>query len=268
MSNSSALCCSRTRVHAVPGRTEGFIAGLQIFLKALSDRSETLDYAELHITIDGDGQDYYWMGDDRPTLGEPLLASLAAAGEVDLLLNMSSETDCLSGELGAMLSLLADDSLADCVRFGALINDGETISAFLSGMRGGAFHHGTVAFSNGCDGVPADLCWNSSDHRASFTFPGEALDEVWEIADELQARIGMVDLEFSYEDGELHIYSVQLPDLESVEFYRAALERLARLADSAHIGGMLNPESEAAFALLRFALEDGCVKVQTAIAEI
>lgn len=262
MNNSPVLVCSRIRVHAVPGRTDGFVAGMQALLKTLSAQSDAFSYAEIHLTADESVRDYFIMDGEHPQIDAE---ALAAAKEIDLQMNLSCEDNRIADALSAVLSLLSDGSLADCARFCMLATGGNSAALTLSGMRNGFFHHGEVPFT---DELPADLCWNSSDHRASFTFPEEALDEVWELSEILQERIDEIDLEFSFDGGELQIHSVQLPDREAIEAYRAALAQMASLADSVCISGALTPESDEAFALLRFVHEVGCVKVQTAIADI
>jgi len=267
MPESSFLSCSRTRVRAVPGRTDGFAAALQRFLETIAGRAGSFSYAELLLIADGDEHSFFWLGDECPDLGGNL-ACLAASAELDVQLNLCSDEDCASDALAALIAPLADGALSDCVRFSSLTRSGDDASVFLLGSSDGAFHHGEIPFRDGLQGVPEDMCWNSCTHAARFTFPEAARDDAWDLSDLLEERIDEIDLDFSRDEGTLAIHSVQLPDAEAVETYRAFLEQLASIAGSASILGALTPEAENAFALLRFVLEDGRVRMQTAIAEI
>lgn len=267
MNQTSVLTCTRIRVRAVPGRTDGLISGLQAFVNALFDRPDAFDYAELHLLTDGDARDLYWMGDEQPAFDPSLTAAISAAAEVDLLLNLSGETDCMADAHAALSSLLADGSLSDCARMICLRTGDDFAALTLSGIHGGAFLHGEVPFADGCEGVPADMCWNSCTHRARFHFPEEALDDAWDLSELLPERIDEIDFEFSFDRAELVIHSVQLTDLNGVEVYREVLQHLADLSDGMEIAGALTPESDSAFALMRFAPDGSRVSVQTAVAE-
>lgn len=264
MPNSSILSCIRIRAHAVPGRTDGFIAALQEFAQLLPKHPESFSYAELHLAADSREHDCFWMEGDCPDFDSGLIAS---AKEIDLRLNMCCEDALLLNAQTQLFDLLADGAHADCVRFCALVTDEEHAALTLSGMHGGAFHHGEVSFIDGCGGIPEDMCWNSSTHRAQFTFPEEALDDAWDLSEIIPEHIDEIDLEFSFDRGEMAIHSVQLPDMDAVETYRSILQKLCEMANSFSISGALTPESDSAFALLRFACNGG-VTVQTAVAEI
>lgn len=265
MSDTTFLCCSRIRLSAVPGRTENFAAALCSFLETIAGRAEAFSYAELQLTADENESVFYWMGDEQPDLGD-CLSAVSSAAELDISLNLCSEEDCASDALNALTGLLSDGSYADCARVCTLTRDGDDTRVFLSGMREGAFHHGEIPFGN--DAAPDGMCWNSCTHSAHFTFSGDACNDAWDLSDLLAERIDEIDLEFSYDDGTLAIHSVQLPDAENTEVYRAALEQFCAIADSASIDGVLTPEAENAFALMRLVLSDGHVSIRTAIAEI
>lgn len=267
MTNASTLACIRIRVNSLSGRTDGFVAGLQSFLKTLCARAKAFEFAELSLMADGAGPVLLWMGDDRPGFESAELSALESAKEIDIRLNLCSETDSCADDRAALFSLLSDGALADRVQFCALITGGSA-SLMLSGLRGGRFCHGEVPFTDGCEGIPEDLRWNSASHRVLLRFADSAVDDAWDLSDLMQERIDEIDLEFLPDSGELRIHSVQLPDMNSVEAYRAFLERLSLLAESVSIEGALTPEAEDAFALLRFVRAGNAVTVQTAVAEI
>jgi len=267
MTESSYLACISIQLTSAAGRTDNFTAELQAFLKNFVGRADSFSYAELQIFADGDWRSFYWVGDNRPD-PDYVLSSFPATAQMHMQLNLFSDADCVSDILHPLTTRLSDGSLANHVRLCALTRDGGDASVFLSGMLEGAFHHGEIPFHDGMDGIPEDMCWNSCTHAARFTFPEDARDDAWDLSDLLEERIDEIDLDFSRDEGTLAIHSVQLPDVESVEVYRALLEQLCSLADSAVISGDLTPESENAFALLRFVPADGHVTVQTAIAEI
>lgn len=264
MNQTSYLLCSHIHVRAVAGRTDGFIFQLQNFLKSPFDAADQFEYAELHLTAGEADFNCYWMGEDRPDFDSALTDAMASAAEIDLRLNISSETDCMSAPHDALLALLADGSLSDCVQISLLKNDVLTFS----GMHRGTFLHGVVPYSDANGALPETTCWNSSNHRARFHFSEDNVYDACCIADLLPERIDMIDLEFFYDDGEMFIHSVQLTDRACAEVYREALEQLSALADSVEISGVLTPESETAFALMRFVPDGGRVTTQTAIAEL
>ena len=260
---TSYLTCSHIRVRTAPGRTDGFIARMQDFIHTLFDSASAFEYAELHLTAGGSDFNCYWMGEDHPDFDPALTDAVASAAEINLRLNISSETDCMSAPHDALLALLADGALSGSVQISLLKND----VLFFSGMHRGAFLHGVVPYAD-ADSLPETLCWNSSNHRAHFHFPEENVYDACCVADLLPERIDMIDLEFFYDDGELFIHSVQLTDAACAEVYRESLEQLTVLADHAEISGVLTPESDAAFALMRFIPVGNRVTLQTAIAEL
>ena len=264
MNQTSCLICSHIRVHAAAGRTDSFVTRLQSFIKSHFDAAADFEYAELHLTAGSADFNCYWMGEDQPEFDPALTDAVASAAEIDLRLNISSETDCMSAPHDELFSLLSDGALSDCVQISLMKND----SLIFSGMHRGAFLHGAVPYTDAGDDLPETICWNSSNHRAHFHFSEENVYDACCIADLLPERIDMIDQEFFYDDGEMFIHSVQLTDRACAEVYRDSLEQLARLADSVEISGVLTPESETAFALMRIVPDGSRVTVQTAIAEL
>ena len=264
MSNSSILSCFRIRAHAVPGRTDDFIDALQGFVQLLPQLPEIYSYAELHVSIDAGEFDFFFSDVESPAIDTGLIAS---AKEIELSMNLCCEGSTLPDAQARLFSLLSDGALADCVRFCALVSDDAHAELTLSGKLGETFHHGPVPFADGCGDIPSELCWNSCTHSARFTFPEVALDDAWDLSELIPEQIDEIDLEFSFDRSEMLIHSVQLPDMAAVENYRGILQKLTEMANSASIEGVLTPESDSAFALLRFVCNDG-VQIQTAVAEI
>lgn len=267
MIQTAVLTCTHIHVHTAPGRTDGFISNLQSFIETLFGCSEDFDYAELHLSA-GEAQfNCYWMGSDRPEFDSALTSALENADEIDLHLNLCSEADSMDKAHEALYIALSDGSLSDCVRMASLKKDDCASTLTFSGMHRGAFCHGEVPFCDDLDQIPEALSWNSSTHRAHFHFPEENVYDACCIADLLPERIDMIDFEFFYDDAELFIHSLQLSDRSSIEVYRDSLEQLAALSDSMQIDGVLTPESDSAFALMRFVPEGGQIAVQIAAAE-
>lgn len=266
MNQTSILTCTHIHVRTAAGRTDAFVAMLHGFVRKLFDSANAFDYAELRLFADGDSREFFWMGDEQPVFDDSVSALFSAA-EMDIHLNLSSETDCMAASLTALTDHLKTGDLSDCARMSVLKTGDDFTHLTIAGMHGGAYLCGEVPFADGCEGVPSDMCWNSSTHRAVFHFPDETIDDAWDLSEMLPERIDEIDFEFSFDSGELRIHSVQLPDMTCAETYRAALEQFAAMADELHIDGVLTPESDSAFALMRFAADGRTIAIRTAVAE-
>lgn len=266
MNQTSILTCAHIRVRASSGRTDAFLAQLQAFVCRLFDSAGSFDYAELRLCAGNDSREFFWMGEEAP-VSDDSLPQFFSAAEIDVHLNLSGETDFLAAGLSCLTDCLKDGELRDCAHMSVLKTGDDFACLTIAGMHDGSYLCAEVPFADGCKGVPADMCWNSCTHRAVFHFPEENIDDAWDLSEMLPERIDEIDFEFSFDSGELRIHSVQLPDMSCAETYRAALEQFAGMADEFRIDGVLTPESDSAFALMRFAADGGRIAIQTAAAE-
>lgn len=267
MKNKSVLSCEHIHIRRVPGRTDAFMSALQGYLRALFQLLNHLGSAELSISLDGAQTRFEWLDDVCPDSDGVQIELLAQANEIDVRVDMCCDRFPMEDAQKALSDLLKDGSLKDCVRYCALIEDEQTSSLTLSGLYRGAFLHGSVPFTSNNEDILVDTQWSGSSHRAEFEIAQGNEDQVRDLADLLESRLGIV-LNLSGDGRTLIIDGVQLCGRQDVRFYRETLETLARLSARALITGSLIPESDTVFALLRFVQQGSAVSVQTAVAEI
>ncbi len=266
MKNSSILSCEHIHVHRVPGRTDGFIAALQTYLRTLFSLSDEFGSAEIRIVNDDREALFEWTGGALPGPGDEAIDGMAHAAEIDVRVNMCCDLFDMDVAQAALAQHLKGGALKDCVRCCTLIEDEQTASLTMSGMYRGAFLQGAVPFTTDNQDILVATRWNGYTHRAEFRLPKENAGAAARIASALEAQLE-IELTRSDDGQALVIDALQLDGRGQVELYRRSLAELSALAQTSLITGSLAPEDDAVFALLRFVQEGADVVVQTAVAE-
>lgn len=262
MKNSSVLSCEHIHIRRIPGRTDAFITALKDYLRTLPAPGDGLDWVEIRIDQKPDDAENL----ENSACVNQALEKLDQLDEFDVRVNMCCELFRMDDAQAALSGMLGSGQLKDCVRYCALLQDETTASLTLSGLYRGAFLHGAVPFTGDNEDILVACGWNGLTHRAEFSLPESAADQVADLVDALESRLE-IDLEFAPDGRSLKIESLQLAGHDDVLFYRDTLAQLTGMSDRAQITGALVPDSDAVFALLRFVPAGAGILIQTAVAE-